>query len=77
MKWSFIVQFTRDSYHARCNTCGSNFSVAAGGAIDIVEIDHLSLTENVFWGIWSTGKCISNKATQSTRTIMWLISDVS
>ena len=33
-----------------CNTCGSNISVAAGGANDIVEIDHLSLTENVLQG---------------------------
>ena len=38
MKWPFIVQSTRD------------FSVAAGGANDIVEIDHLSLTENVLQG---------------------------
>ena len=50
MKWPFIVQSTRDMYHARCNTCGSIFSVAAGGANDIVGIDHLSLTENVLQG---------------------------
>ena len=36
MKWPFIVQSTRDSYHASCNTCGYNFSVAAGGANDIL-----------------------------------------
>ena len=37
MKWPFIVQSTRDSHHARCNTCGYNFSVVAGGANDIIS----------------------------------------
>ena len=54
MKWPFIMQSTRDLYHARCNMCASNVSVAAGGANDIVKIYHLSLTENVLQGYKNT-----------------------
>ena len=50
MKWPFIVWSTRDSYHARCNTCGFNFSVAAGGANDIVEIYHFGSLE--YWKVY-------------------------
>ena len=71
MKWPFIMQSTRDSYHARCNTCGSNFSVAAGGANDIIcshwynqheAATNANKSYDFLGGLWSTGMCISKLA---------------